>query len=176
MSIQFDENDWFGKIVSMYSTSRIVRDSIKYLNITCSYNIAKLSRITREINKHRIILPPGNINDSFMLNFEKVYSEFCEREKLRFIFKFFHPECRYVIEECFIDEKPLTNMDQAIIIELLIEQRLLIEDTSKLWNNTIKSFGGPEICSTLQDIIDMEMPLKELSRFIEEADMLQEAM
>lgn len=176
MSIQFDENDWFGEILNMYSMSRIVRDSIKYLNITCSYNIAKLSRITREINQHRIILPPGNIDESFTVNFEKVYAQLYERGKISLIFKFLHPECKYVMEECFIDEKPLINMDQAIIIELLIEQKLLINDTSRLWNNTVKPFGGPEICPTLQSIMDMEMPLKELSKGIEEADILQEAM
>jgi hypothetical protein len=168
MLIEEAKPDFYENIRRLCLDSRIVSDSIKSMCRTCGGNVKKLSKISREIGRHSVVIPESKEGRNFREDFDKTYGELCDKGRIGGLFKLLHPECQYVIKECQVDGTYIDDMDKAVIIMLSLEVNDMIKDTARIWNNIVKPYGGPLISETLQGIIEMEVPLEKLTRTLQD--------
>ena len=167
---QMEELDkgMFGTILEKYYSSKIVRESFNDIAHKCNDYILMLGKIKNELRTHKIELPKNIEFNKFNKDFEVLYENLNLRGRVGMIFKLIHPEYNYIIKECKVDDRPLETSDQALIVKLYIQEKLIFKELKTLWNNIIKEYGGRVITSEGKELglIFIEEYAKKLNNIV----------
>ena len=128
-----------------------------------------LSKIKNKLRSHDVKIPNNMGFNKFTKDFDIIYKNLNLRGKVGIIFKLIHPEYSYIIKECKVDGKPLENLDQALVVKLYIEEKLIFKELKTLWNDTIKECGGNLITSESKELalIFIEEYVKKLNCIVD---------
>lgn len=129
------------KVMDDYFYSDILKASISSMILNWQKYIKRLSVIKKELNSHNISIPKDIELYKFKNDFNKVYEEIAKKNKVRKSFLFFNKDCLYIMNECFVDYKPIDSIEAAIIIKLYLEQKTIEENAISLWNNTMNMYN-----------------------------------
>lgn len=163
------ENSIFGNIFKKYYESKIVHDSMIDLWHKSNDYMLVLGKIRNELRNHSVKLPNKVDIDKLNKDFDILYENINSKKKIGKFFRIIHPEFNYIINECIVDYKPLETLDQAFILKLYIQERLIVRDLTTLWNNTIKEYEG-EISETYKNnlqMIKIEQYIKHLNSIVQ---------
>lgn len=161
------EGVW-GSIFNKYYNSNLTRQTFKDLLYKSNNCMLIFSKIRNQIRNHNIEISDDIDIDSFLENFEVLYSCFDKKGKIGKIFIMTHPECNYVLKNCKVDGVPLRNMEQAIIVKLYIQQRQIVNELKNIWNNTMRDYGLKTVTLSMKpsDMVIMEKNLEYLQEIV----------
>jgi hypothetical protein len=127
-------------IFKSYHQNEATRQVFKDVYYKSSNLLLMLTKISNDLRNHKVELPEESI-DKFTKGFEIVYRALDEKKKIGRLFKIVHPECGYIFSKCTIDDRPLSNMDQAFVIKLFLQKRDILRKLKNVWINTMKDYG-----------------------------------
>lgn len=159
------ENDMFGSILSKYLSSQISRESFNDIARKCNDYMSILKKIRKNLKNHNVVIP-GYV-DIYKLNddFNGLYESLILRGRVGKIFKLIHPKYNYIIKECKVNHQPLENREQASLVKLYIQEKIILRELKVLWNNTVKEHGGKILTVEVKDLelIIIEEYIKKLN-------------
>lgn len=168
-SISDIEESIFSGMFQKYYESKMIHDSIVDLWHKCNEYMLVLGKIRNELRNHSVELPDKVDIDKLNKDFDVLYENINSKRRIGKFFRVIHPEFNYIIKECIVDYKPLETLDQAFILKLYIQEKLIIRELTTLWNNTIKECKGEilEAESNNSRIIKIEQNIKYLNSIVE---------
>ncbi|MEW9094517.1 MAG: AAA domain-containing protein [Clostridiaceae bacterium] len=131
-----------GEIFKIYNNSDFIKDNLFNMLIKWENSISRLKYIRKEINNHNISLPENMNFINLKIQYEKIYKELNKRGRISQLFYIVNKECRYILDNCFVDGMPLENLSQGLIIKLYIEEKSIEESIISFWNNTFKMYSN----------------------------------
>lgn len=152
----------FINILKRYYSSKVVRESLNDVVRKCSDYMLTLKKIKKDLKNHTVEIPK---NVEFDRDFQVLYESLNSKGHVGIIFRFIHPECKYIINECKVDGRTLETLGQALIVKLYLKERYIFKKLKNLWNNIIKEYGGNLILfeSIELGLIAIEDYIKKLS-------------
>ncbi|WP_315116699.1 AAA domain-containing protein [uncultured Clostridium sp.] len=131
-----------GEILKIYNNSDFIKDNLFNLLIKWENNINRIKNIRKEINNSNISLPEKIDFIDLKMQYEKIYKELIKRGRISKLFYMMNKECRYILDNSFVDGMPLENLSQGLIIKLYMEEKSIEENSISLWNNTFKMYNN----------------------------------
>ncbi len=163
------ENSIFSNIFTKYYESKIVHDSMIDLWHKSNDYMLVLGKIRNELRNHSVELPDKVDIDKLNKDFDILYENINSKKKVGKLFRIIHPEFNYIINECIVDYKPLETLDQAFILKLYIQEKLIVRELTTLWNNTIKEYESEvsEDDKNNLKMIKIEQHIKHLNSIVQ---------
>ncbi|GAA0728483.1 AAA domain-containing protein [Clostridium malenominatum] len=150
-------NVGLGDILETYHSSYYMKDSILNLSLKWKGYIKRLNSIRKGLNNYSISLPKDVSLHNLKACHGKIYNELSKRGKISKLFSMIHKDCKYFLENCFIDGNPLENLEQSMLINLYIEEKTIENTMRSLWNNTFKNYNHLQIGEELHNaLIELE--------------------
>lgn len=136
------EGCWLKSIMKSYysgtSSQEFWKDTIKNLN---SY-IKDINKLKQDINTHSIKIP-GNVDiHNLQRDFQVIEKYINSKGKIGSMFKLFHSQYNYILENCEVDHQPISTKEQCEVLGNAIQKEILERNLRNLWNNTVKEYGG----------------------------------
>ncbi|WP_416044752.1 AAA domain-containing protein [Clostridium tyrobutyricum] len=155
-------------IFKSYHQNEATRQVFKDVYYKSSNLLLMLTKISNDLRNHKVELPEESI-DKFTKGFEIVYRALDEKKKIGRLFKIVHPECGYIFSKCTIDDRLLSNMDQAFVIKLFLQKRDILRKLKNVWINTMKDYGFQNKNFSKNDIniLDIQENFKKLKLIVE---------
>lgn len=148
-------------IFKSYYENDATKQTFKDLYYKSSNLVLMITKISNELRSHSVKLPEDDIN-RFSKNFNIIYKALDNKKKIGRLFKILHPECNYIFSKCIVDDKALSNMDQALIIKLFLQKKSILRELKTIWDNTMVDYKGESVNSYGDDIFEIERNLKKL--------------
>lgn len=162
------EGSWLKNVMECYYGSEVMRPIIKHLYIKSNFIITELSEIQRRLTVHRVQIPDIENFNKFKVDFEYIYNVIKIRGKITKVFKMMHSEYDYILDNCFVDSKPISLRDEAEILNIYIRKIVLESEFESLWNDTMKDYGGFHIKNFgANSMMVLEESIKGLGRVID---------
>lgn len=114
---------------------------------TLKQDIADIYRLRANINRYKIKLPQGIDLTKLRKDFEIVQEELKVKGKVGTLFKFFHKEVNYILQDILIDDEKITSLEQGVVIQSYLELQKLEKGVKNYYNATVKEHGGLLITS-----------------------------
>ncbi len=151
--IEVVENSWLKPILKSYYSNTAYKDFWKDIVLNLNNYVNKISIIKQIVNSHNIKFPAAIDLNKLQIDFEIVHNHIATKGKLSSIFKLFHSQCNYILQDCEVDYRPLTTKDQCDIFSKAIEKEILERNLKTLWNNTVKEYGGKVITNSDNNLL-----------------------
>ncbi len=152
--IQEIEGSWLKSILKSYYSTDASRDFWKDIVVNLNNYVKQLSVIKQILNSHNIKFPPGVDITKLQSDFDIVYKHINSKGKPGAIFKLFHSNCSYILQECEVDYRPLNTKEQCDIFNKAIEKEISERNLKTLWNNTVKEYGGKVITNCDSNLLN----------------------
>lgn len=162
------ENSWLKKVMEDYYNSEIVRPVLKHLYMRSDAYIRDISEIQRRLTVHNIVIPNGKSFDEFKKDFKFIYANIKKKGSLSKLYKRTHKKYSYIYSGCFVDDKEITKISEAEIINLYIVRNKLETDFTSFWNKNMKEYNGFKAEHlNINSIVVLEACIKDLGTVID---------
>jgi superfamily I DNA and/or RNA helicase len=139
------EGSWLKKVMNDYYNSEIIRPVLKHLYMRSNIYIKDLSEIQRRLTVHNIIISNEKPFETFEKDFFFIYEHIKKNDHISNFFKRTHKNYKYIFDNCFVDDKPIIQRQEAEIVKLYIKKKKLEKDFMKLWNTSMKGYESFEV-------------------------------
>lgn len=152
--IEIIENSWLKSVLKSYYSNNAYKDFWKDIVLNLNKYINEISVIKQIVNSHNVKFPSGINLTKLKNDFEIIYNYISNKGKIGSIFKLFHNQCNYILQDCEVDYRPLATKEQCDIFKKAIEKELLERNLKTLWNNTVKEYGGRLITNSDNNLLN----------------------
>lgn len=152
-------------IFKNYNKNEVIKQTFKDLYYKSYNSMMMISKISNELRSHEIQLPEGNM-DKFVQHFNIIYKALEDKKKIGRLFRIMHSECNYIILKCSVDGRPISNMDQAIVVKLFLQKKSILKELINMWNNTIEDYKTKDTDTGGINIFEIEENLKKLKLIV----------
>lgn len=157
------EEKEFSDFIRDFNGSILLRDSVMELLLRWKSYIKRMSTIRQELNDHCITLEEGVNLSKLESDFEIVFEELNRNGKIGRWFKIKNKSQKHVIEQCLVDNKPVSDIYQAKILKLYFEKQQIIKGIAKMWDSTFKNYKNLYgILQKEEDLIKVEKNIQKI--------------
>ncbi|MDW8801360.1 AAA domain-containing protein [Clostridium sp. A1-XYC3] len=136
------ENCWLKSVMKSCYSNDASKEYWKDIILNLNNYVRQISVLKQIVNSHNIKFPNNMDINKLQSDFEVIYKHIESKGKLSSIFKVFHSNVNYIIEECEVDYRTINSKEQCDIFAKAIEKENLERQLRTLWNNTVKEYGG----------------------------------
>lgn len=109
---------------------------------TLKEDIANIYRLKASLNRYKITLPQNVEITKLRKDFEVVHQEITSKGKVGTIFKLFHKEVNYILQDVLIDGEKIFSLDQSIVLKNYLDLIKLEKEVKNYYNAAVKEYGG----------------------------------
>jgi superfamily I DNA and/or RNA helicase/very-short-patch-repair endonuclease len=146
--IEVVENSWLKPILKSYYSNTAYKDFWKNIVLNLNNYVNQISVIKQIVNSHSIKFPAAVDLNKLQNDFKIIHNHIASKGKLSSMFKLFHSQCNYILQDCEVDYRSLNTKEQCDIFGKAIEKEILERNLKTLWNNTVKEYGGKVITNS----------------------------
>lgn len=162
------EGSWLKKVMNDYYNSEIIRPVLKHLYMRSSVYIKDLSEIQRRLTVHNIVIPSEKPFEVFKKDFKFIYEHIKKNGDISKFFIKTHKKYKYIFDNCFVDDKPIIQREEAEMINLYISKNKLERDFMNLWNNNMKDYESFKVKDfNLNTMMVLEECIRGLSTIVD---------
>ncbi|MEG0774557.1 AAA domain-containing protein [Clostridium sp.] len=115
--------------------------------INIKRDLEKIYNLRATINKYKIVLPENVDIIKLKKDFEVIHSILVSKGKIGPMFKIFHKDLNYILQQVFIDGENITSLDQSNVLKDYLELIKLEKGIRNYYNASVKECGGHLITS-----------------------------
>lgn len=135
------DKTWHKKFMDNCYSSQESKDNWRAFSEKCKTYNDRINSLKIDLSSHNINLVGYEDLNKFKEDFLIVSRNINSKGKIGGLFKVMHGKCKYILEECSIDFKPISTKEHVELIGKVIEKSECERALVTYWNNNMCEFG-----------------------------------
>lgn len=148
------DNSWLKAVMKSYYNNDASKEFWQDIILNLNNYVRQINVIKQIVNSHNVKIPSGIDIDKLQSDFKVMDKHIQAKGKLNSIFKVFHSNLNYILNDCEVDFRPISTKEQCDIFSKSIEKDILERSLRTLWNNTVKEFGGKLVTNSDNNLLN----------------------